>query len=351
MLGREYKNLNNPLSFGGLNTISRYYDGKKKNILQELQHINPYLLHREVKKPRVYNPIYVYNTREIMQADLISLISLGPANNDYKYLYVLCDSFSRKAWVAPMKTTQAQESFSVLKKLHQATGPFKVFYCDRGGEFKNRLYTQFFRTQNIEMRFPSNKCGTVERLNRTLQNIIYRYLTNKMSDRYIDALPKIVALYNKRYHRIIKCSPAFADKAENRKYVLEALAEKYAKVARKHKKPKYKIGQLVLIQKSKGNFAKGYERVFKRERYRIISVHAKLRIPMYSLETQVTREPVIGRFYENELQAIDTDVYQTEILKERINKKTKQPEIFVHFTGYPSSDDRWIPKANLTEDY
>ena len=51
------------------------------------------------------------------------------------------------------------------------------------------------------------KASTVERFNRTLKNIMYRYITNKNTYSCVTVLPKLIETYNKRYHRSIKMSP------------------------------------------------------------------------------------------------------------------------------------------------
>ena len=348
----KYRDLSEPLAFGGRNLASRYHTGKKREIETELSKIPAYYFHREVKRPKFYNPIYVYRTRDLLQADLVHLMYLEDSNDGVKYLLVVVDSFSRFCWVRPLKTAQGQECLNAFQEIYAETGRFKALYCDRGPEFRNRLMLRFLNKEGIQLRFPNNKCGTVERLNRSLQSLIYRYLTDRASNRYIDKLDSIVHLYNNRWHTSIKCTPAYADDPLNRKYVLNILSMRYDKIERQRKKPKYKIGDTVLIQKDKGVFAKGYERVFVRERYKIIKVHTSTPIPMYSLRTALDpvrrngrlvdiNENLTGRWYENELQPIKDETYRVSIVQRRRDRQTGRPQSLVHFEGYPSNQDAW----------
>ena len=111
----KYRDLSDPLSFGGRNLAYRYHKGKREDIERDLAKIPAYYFHREAKKPRVYNPIYVYRTRELMQADLINLMYLQADNSGYKYILVVVDSFSRYAWVRSLKTTSAKECLAAFK--------------------------------------------------------------------------------------------------------------------------------------------------------------------------------------------------------------------------------------------
>ena len=348
----KYRNLAEPLAYGGRNLAYLYHKGTKKQIDKELSKIPAYYFHREAKKPRQYNPIYVYKIREIIQADLVDLSYIQEENGGIKYLLVVVDSFSRFCWVRPLKTTQAKECLQAFRDIYDETGYFKVLYCDRGTEFKNQYMRNFLNQKKIEIRFPNNKCGTVERLNRTLQSLIYRFLTDRATNRYIDKLQAIVHLYNNRWHTSIKCTPAYADDPINNKYVLNVLSLKYDKVARKRKRAKYKVGQIVLIQKSKGVFAKGYERVFVRQRYKIVKVHTSTPIPMYTLRTMLDKvrrngrmvdinSNVEGRWYENELQPVEDETYRVTVVRKERDPLTGRPRTLVHFEGYPDNQDRW----------
>lgn len=355
----KYRGLTEPFSLGGRNLAYMYNKGKKADIDKQLAEINSYYFHREAKRPRVWNPIYVYNRREILQADLIDLTYLHQENDGYKYILVVVDTFSRFAWVRPLKSTQAAECLREFKDIYRQTGYFKVLYCDRGVEFKNRLMRTFLTQENIEQRFPNHKCGHVERLNRTLQSLIYRYLSDRATNSYVGKLQTIVSLYNNRWHTAIKCTPSFADDPINKKYVLNIISQKYDKVAKKRKKPKYKVGQIVVIQKNKGVFAKGYERIFVRERFKIHKVHDKTPIPMYTLRTHLEKvrnkrgqlvdvnETLDGRWYENELQPVEDETYRVIILERKREPGTNRPMSLVTYEGYPSNQNRWYYDDDL----
>ena len=81
----KYRGLTEPFSLGGRNLAYMYNKGKKADIDKQLAGINSYYFHREAKRPRVWNPIYVYNRREILQADLIDLRSLQPLDTETIY--------------------------------------------------------------------------------------------------------------------------------------------------------------------------------------------------------------------------------------------------------------------------
>ena len=68
------------------------------------------------------------------------------------------------------------------------------------------------------------KSNIVERWNRTMKNIMWKYFT---APKYIDVLPNIVEKYNSTYHRSIKLTPSDARNLATYQHVHNAL---YAKV-------------------------------------------------------------------------------------------------------------------------
>ena len=57
-------------------------------------------------------------------------------------------------------------------------------------------------------------------------------------------------------------------------------------------------------------------------------------------------EPIIGTFDCNELQlGVPQSVYKFSVLKTR--KRGGTTEYFVHWDGFPSSDDSWVKEEDL----
>ena len=345
---KKYRALTEGFSLGGKTNVFRYARGKRQDLEDDLTKINSYNLHREAKKPRYYNPIYVYSTRDIMQCDLADMKAMAEQNDGMKYLVVFCDSFSRKVWIRPVPNKEAVTVYRQLVDIFQETGRFRVLYCDRGREFNNLLLSMELDSMGATMRFPTNKCGTVERLNRTIEMLIYRYLTDRDTDRYIDKLDQIVNLYNDRFQRVIRCTPNFADMPENRNYVINSLSYLYDKIARKRKKPKFKIGDHVLMQKYRDTFARGYNMTFVQERFKIKVVHDKTPIPMYTIESLDGFETIDGRFYENELTPIKTNWYKVEIMRQR--ERDGIQEARIRLEGYPNRYNTWVPLEEIKDE-
>ena len=62
-------------------------------------------------------------------------------------------------------------------------------------------------------------------------------------------------------------------------------------------------------------------------------------------------EPVIGKFYEEELSAVDKkddDVYRVEKIIERKKVKGKKM-VLVKWLGYESEHNSWIPESDIQD--
>ena len=73
-----------------------------------------------------------------------------------------------------------------------------------------------YSTENEE------KSSVVERWNRTMKNIMWKYFTANNTQKYIDVLPRMVVEYNNTSHRSIKLKPTDARKPANYKHIHKA---------------------------------------------------------------------------------------------------------------------------------
>uniref|UniRef100_A0A1B0DFG5 Integrase catalytic domain-containing protein n=1 Tax=Phlebotomus papatasi TaxID=29031 RepID=A0A1B0DFG5_PHLPP len=167
------------------------------------------------------------------------------------------------------------------------------------------------KAKNIKQYFsynPTLKCAVVERFNRTLKQLMYRYFTHTNSLRYIDVLQDLVSSYNNKIHSTIKMKPA--DVSDDH---ITKLNEIYKK---RHDK-------IIIGTKKKPPFA------------------------LYILRDYKNKQ-ITGRFYANQLQKIQNDIPPIEkIIKTRGLGKNLQ--YLVKFSGNVSN--KWIDKKEILKQY
>ena len=353
---QNYTRQPHPTSFSSPANIRRHY-GKKhgwNTIRSSLNNIDTFTLHREYKKPAVRNPFYLYEKRQQIQMDLIDIHHFEKENEGTKFLLAAIDCFTKKGWIRPLKNKTAKTSLEAIKSvLEEMEEQPKAIFFDRGTEFKNVLVTGFLQKKNITIMHPNTepKAAIVERFNRSIQDILYRYLTQNQTYKYIDILPDLLEIYNERGHRTLKyMSPNDAEKKENQEHVFQCLFDHYTQVYEKKKKPRYKVGDHVRVKIKKTIMTRGYHERFGREQFEIIQVNTRMPIPQYIIKSLDSNEIQKGGFYDNELQLIEGDVYKVEkVLKKRTYRGKKQ--LFVKWLDFNDSHNQWIAASDVTDTY
>ena len=114
-------------------------------------------------------------------------------------------------------------------------------WTDKGTEFYNQQLKRILTANNVTPYSTENeeKSSVVERWNRTMKNVMWKFIIANNTQKYIDVLPSMVEKYNNTYHRSIKLKPTDARKPANYKHINNAL---YAKVnARKATPPRFHV--------------------------------------------------------------------------------------------------------------
>lgn len=353
---RAYNRPGHPVAFSAPATVAEHFNVPLKFAKEALEHDDAYTLHREYKQPRVYNPYYTHSRREQVQADLIDVGKISEQNDGCKFLLVLIDIFTKKCWVYPLKNKSANEMFPAMQRwLRRLRQPPAKLVTDRGLEFTNRRLQGLLREHNVEWFAAGGtmKAAIAERVNKTLQVLIYKYLTANETTRYIDKLPAIVASYNRRPHRTLKgMAPNMADLPRNEGLVQSIHHLRYEKIAR-HRKTElpYKVGDVVRVKteaKKVSSSNRAYAEQFHGEYFVITRINRTLPIAMYYLRSLDTGEHIEGGFYANELQRQRGDVYKIErVLRRRTRNGVR--EVRVKWKYFGDRWNEWIPEDAIVQ--
>ena len=336
---KEYARPGSPIAFASPALIYYYY-GKKiplTTIEEWLKGTDSYTLHKQPKLPKPRNPTFAYHKRYQFQIDLIDLGNLIEENDGNRYLLTAIDIFTRFAFVEPLKNKTAKTFMEGFESIMKRAKKFpRRILADKGAEIKNKLFQAYCKNNNILLLHSNNfvHAPFVERFNRTLKNLMFKYMTHENTDRYIDALPFLVHTYNHRKHRMIGMSPAEAELPGRTYFIRRKQELHYSKF--KRKRPKYKIGQTVRISIMKGKFDRGFTQQFKEEIFKIKSIFTRLPKPTYELETLEQDETLEGNFYESELTPVnEPELFVIEkVLRTKKDKKTGEKMVLVKWRGY-----------------
>ena len=171
-------------------------EGKYKishnQIKKWIQKQESYSRNKGIKRKFQRGRVIVAGIDDQFDADLASFISYADENDDYKYLLVVIDIFSRYAWVQPLKDKGSNEVINAFDKILQEGRKPKHLHTDAGREFTNNSFQEYLETKNIvHFTMHSEKqANYVEHFIKTLKSKLYRYMVEKNSARYIDILQK-----------------------------------------------------------------------------------------------------------------------------------------------------------------
>ena len=149
-----------------------------------------------------------------------------------------------------MKLKNAGQTAEAFEKLFKSEKDHPKFcWMDKGTEFWNEKVKNVMKKYGVKMYTTENeeKSCIVERWNRTMKAIMFRYFTAARTRNYVSVLPKMVSKYNNTYHPSIKCTPSQARKPINYQMVFDSLYPPLDKPA----KAVFKIGDVVRIVKKK----------------------------------------------------------------------------------------------------
>ena len=141
--------------------------------------------------------------------DLADLSSLSKYNDNYKYLLNVIDIFSRYAWSVPLKDKTSNSITSALKSLFQDRKPFTI-QSDKCTKFVNATVQQYLKRQGVNFHTTHNpdiKGAVIERSNKSLKTLMFKYFTKNNIYCYLDVIDKLLTGYNSSVHSTIGMPP------------------------------------------------------------------------------------------------------------------------------------------------
>ncbi|UYV80216.1 hypothetical protein LAZ67_18002058 [Cordylochernes scorpioides] len=111
--------------------------------------------------------------------DTYHIDHLGPlasTRNDYNYLLVITDGFTKFSWIYPTKTTRTSEVILKLECQQQIFGNARQIITDQGTAFTSNDFREYCKEESIEHCYITTGVprgiGQVERINRIIVSIL-----------------------------------------------------------------------------------------------------------------------------------------------------------------------------------
>lgn len=357
-LSKLYNDYTDP---GGLASARKLYEKARKldktikyeDVKNFLRSNLTYTLHYPTKKNFKRNRIIVSRPHQQAQADLVDMRSLNGLNDGFNYILTFIDCFSKFAYAKPLKNKTQTEVAEMLDSIF-SDYPVGSLQVDRGSEFVGDPITQVSIKHKVTIFYTSNsdvKAAIVERFNRTLKSRMYRYFTAYGTRNWINILQDLVNSYNHAVHRTIGMAPSSvtiydSDKIFKRMFkgFRSELELRKAIHQMDLSKARFKLGDVVRLKYDLSPFDRRYLPNYTDCYFvidKIVKGYPRLK---YKVKLYENNNPVIGSFYEEELQKVSVNEYRVvPIAKKRVNKRIK---VLLHFLGYPSEFDQWYDEQD-----
>ena len=275
MLNELYTNVNSVPS----------YSAKIRDFLRSK---STHSLFRQVRHKFPRRRIKSYFPFQLMMSDTINYRNYAfPDNDHYKYIMVLIDVFSKRAYAAPMKRMKEFDAAiameSMLNKLPDIP---KSIITDKGTEYYNSKMNALFDRFGIHhysIRGKHKAC-VAERFIKTIKGRFERYFWQRKENkqrkfhRWIDVLDQFVDNYNNSYHRSIGMAPNDVTD-DNRKQVFKKLYPTLID----NMPPRLNKGDRVRLLRDKTIFDKGYSRSWTTEIYTIEKAFSEGGVDFYKV--------------------------------------------------------------------
>ena len=301
-------------------------------------------LSQELNKPTINKflrqKIIVNHINEIHSTDQVDMTQYSKMNRGYKYIFTNIDVFSKIAYAFPLKSKKIQDIKPCFQKIFEKNKP-KYIWSDKESAFLSKEMQQFFKNNNVKIYHTNShlKAVVIERFNRSLRELMMEEFVKNNNTVWYNILPKLIKIYNNRYHSTIKMKPIQVNKS-NEKYIKENIYA-YNKTS---KNPKFKINDLVRISlKRRDIFDKPSGNIkWSEELFKIHSIN-KSNVITYKIK-DLNDEIIKGQFYEKELQKTknNSQVY----IIEKIIRKNKN-KYLVKWRNYSDDFNSWVNENDI----
>ena len=255
-------------------------------------------LHKPVVRKFTRRKVIVNDINDIWGIDIVDMSEWKKENNGYVYLLTIIDIFSKFAWCVLLKNKTSSVVLDAFKKvIEKYKVKPKILWADQGSEFYNSAFKKYLKQQDIHLysTFSESKNAVIERFNRTLKTLMWKYFTSNNTRKYVDVINYLMNFFNNKKHRTINMSPTKAKMQKNRDKVYNYL---YHDVQpSKIKKAKFHVGDYVRISRVKGIFEKGYLPNWSREVFTVNEI--KNTNPVTYIIKEEDGNIIQGSFYQD----------------------------------------------------
>ena len=372
-LSKIYEDFESPAGYSGISKLYKHIrsncdrkDISKNDILEFLKSLDSQTLHGQVSRRFMRKPVKVSGPGQIIGVDYADLGTfIMGFNENYRYVLVLMDCFSRKVELTAFKNKTSNNYISALQKyLHINKGlKYHKVFSDEDQAFLSNNADRFYKKNKLvrySVKSRKFKNSLVERFIQNLKNYLFRYFTHNKTYKFTDILNSFQLKYNSTPHKGLcyktpnkiheLTDPNIIKEHESEQMVQKiknygtSIITKEKKILNSHNSI-LKAGTYVrlLLSNAERVFAKtSSEQIYTTEIFKIYFVDKRLPVTYY-LE-DLNGEKIIGVVYRNEIKPVSLpNTFSIEkILDTKIDGDTGKPLYLVQWLGYSDQFNSWV---------
>ena len=271
-----------------------------------------YTRYKPITRKHKYRKTYVRDLADQVQLDLVDMGKYRTKNKGYRWILTGVEILSRYTFAIPVYRKDGENMTKavdlLLERFKKRFGKYPNFVrFDEGKEFYNFGIRNLLKSHDVNYfsTRSDKKAAVVERFNRTLKGMMWKYFCSKGTYAWIDVLDELVENYNGTKHGSTLMKPSDVN-SPNKDMVWVTL---YGSALGDLPLPKFRVGDPVRVSRYKSVFGREYEANFTEEIFKVTRVF-RGDPNVYELEDH-EGDPIIGTFYEEELEKKD-DTYRVE---------------------------------------
>lgn len=292
-------------------------------------------------------PYRVEGANVVWQIDLADLHKPRGQKGTYAFILTVIDVFSRWGDAEPVidksakNVTKAFEAVCARRGVH----PVRV-QSDQGKKFMNKTFATFCKQKRIHHYYVSSpfKAALVERFNRQIQNMLWKYKRAYPARPLKTLLTIAVRNYNDTPHRVHGLKPNDVEGETAVRLMYTNLRREQRRLVEARKKRfAFKLGDRVRTTRERNVFSKGYKGLFTEE---VFEVAGRLRrepyvdINLFRLRDLIGRDIENSVYYEFELQKVSLPPRRR--VKTVLRYDRRAGKKLVNFVDYPIDYVQWV---------
>ena len=353
-----YYNPESPASYYGVSKLWQYVKNKndrpEKLTFSKIKHWlrmqDVHIMHKTSSK-RIKTQRMIFSHLDEQWAADIVYIGYPKDNQGNQYLLTILDCFSRFLFVKVLKSKSASATAKAFKEVLALGRHPEVLQTDQGGEFTGNAFQEVIKEYDIWhlLAYGPHKAALVERVNKTIENRLYKYFYEKQTHNFVSVIDSIVASYNATIHGFIGMPPEAVNAQNSHELYDKVYIPILVKWSHEKVTQSFAKGDLVRLTRAQKPFARGFTPKLTEEIFRVINVILS-HPPRYKV-ADLNNSIIQGSFYTEELRKIniqDPDKIVYKIEKVLKTKKVKGKNYsYVSWLGYDKSFRTWISTSEI----